>query len=210
MSTYILNGRRVIRDSPLETLDELLLTVERGAGADRQVVTAVRFDGVDDPSFRARARRGERLRSFGSVELTTMSGGDVIASCIQTALTGLRSLARVSHTLADDCRRGDMTAAREHGADLVTSLRVLAALAVAIRQASELVDDDDSAKAELEGVIAELRGSTTALAAALDDGDAETLAEILEHGVAASLPQWTGVLGGLAPASASLTSRAAA
>ena len=209
MSTYILNGRRVTPDSAPETLDELLLSVERGAGGDRQVVTAVRFDGVEDPSFRARARRGERLRALGSIELTTMSGSDLVASCIQTALTGLTSLARVSRTIADGCHRGDLRVARDHGPDLVTSLRVLAMLAVAIRQASELIDNDGRAKADLDSMIEDLRGSTTALAAAVDYCDFAELTDILEHRIAASLVQWTEVLQMLMPSNARVVTRAA-
>ena len=209
MSTYILNGRRVTPESAPETLDELLLSVERGAGGDRQVVTAVRFDGVDDPSFRTRARRGEPLRVHGSIELTTMRGSDLVAGCIQTALTGLTSLAKVSRTLAEGCRNDDLRAAREHGPDLVTSLRVLAVLAVAIRQASELIDDDGSARLDLDGLLEDLRWSTTALAAAVESCDFAEITDILEHRIAASLAQWTGILRALMPADARLTTRAA-
>lgn len=210
MSTYILNGQRVTPVSVPETLDELLLSVEKGAGGDRQVVTAVRFDGVDDPSFRARARRGERLRRLGLIELTTMRGSDLVAGCIQTALVGLTALASVSRTIADGCRNADLRAAREHVPDLVTSLRVLAVLAVAIRQASELIDNDGAARADLDGMIEDLRGSTTALAAAVDSCDFAEITDILEHRIAAPLAQWTVFLRALMPADARLTTRAAA
>ena len=52
MITYAVNGLEYEALAGLKTWGQLLDALEQGVGTERVVVTAVRFAGVDQPSFR--------------------------------------------------------------------------------------------------------------------------------------------------------------
>jgi len=194
MNTCATNGQEHEAPEGLRTWGQLLDAFEQGIGSEREVVTAVRFGGVDQPSFREHASQSRAPQVSGPVDVETCQAHALVEEAVEAALNGLAPLANAARQTAEAFRSHDLADAHSRLADLVATLQSLTTLTAAVSQArltpNPTPSDDGSAS------LPEWLGpSLDALIAAETDEDWISVADILEYEIADLLPSWEVVLG---------------
>ena len=93
MTEWLLDRTSEPVDSLLETWGELLETLDVELESTHRVVTAVRFEGVDQPSYRADDVRGRALAGLARVEVESAMAADLLHDTIMTARDSVAVLA---------------------------------------------------------------------------------------------------------------------
>jgi hypothetical protein len=106
MSEVRVNGRAVHVDSARQTWGVLLCTLDGQAVEEGHVVTAVRFEGVDQPSFRDPEVRARALLGLGSIDVDTVPRSGLLLSTLGQAGLGLPTIAGGARQAAAAFRRG--------------------------------------------------------------------------------------------------------
>ena len=123
-------------DAQLQTWGELLQTLDVGLGSTRRVVTAVRFEGVDQPSYRADDICGRVLAGLSRVEVESAGADDLLHDTIRTARDSVAVLAAAAIQVADTFRGMKISAAHTCFAELAEGVRQLTMLTVALATAA--------------------------------------------------------------------------
>jgi len=220
MHSCTVNGSEYEAQSGLKTWGELLEALEQGDGPARAIVTAVRFGGVDQPSFREPSVLARDLRFAALVAVETCGAHEIITSAVQSALDGLQPISDAARSTADLFRQHDLPAAHASLAELVTTLQTLASLTAAVANAASGPAEAghyESAPAEsapAESAPAEPRSgrlqpafnelsstflnsvgcSLESLITAATGEDWISVADVLEYEIAEELPRWQDVL----------------
>jgi hypothetical protein len=195
MHSCTVNGSEYEAKSGLKTWGELLEALEQGDGPGRAIVTAVRFGGVDQPSFREPGVLARDLRFAAPVEVETCGAHAIIASAVQSALDGLQPISDAARSTADLFRQHDLPAAHAALVELVTTLQTLASLTAAVANADSAVGArmpalNDPSSTFLNGVGSSLESLITAATGE----DWISVADVLEYEIAEELPRWQDVL----------------
>jgi hypothetical protein len=119
-------------DSLLETWGELLETLDFELGSTHRVVTAVRFEGVDQPSYRADEVRGRSLAGLARVEVESAGAEDLLHDTIMTGRDSVAVLAAGAIQVADTFRGLNINAAHSCFAELAEGVRQLTLLTAAV------------------------------------------------------------------------------
>jgi hypothetical protein len=193
MSICAVNGREYEAAPGLKTWGQLLEALEQGVGTERTVVTAVRFGGVDQPSFRERVLLTRDLETGAPIDVDTCQAQALVDEAVETALNGLARLAPAAQQTADAFRSHDLADAHSRLADVVVTLQTLTKLTAALGQAgpSPRTARSDEGSATL---IERLSQSLESLIAAATNEDWTSVADVLEYEVADLLPGWQAVL----------------
>lgn len=199
MLTLTINGERRIDDRPVETWGELLQALETGDGPDRPIVTAVRFDGVDAPSFRTTQATHRILEAVSDIDIELSTAQALIASSVQTALEGLSPLADSARHVGRAFRGRDLSVAHRQLGELIAALRALATLTAAVADASGIAGGQWTSDGGVAAVLESLRVSLEMLVAANQQQDWLAVADVLEYDIADALPGWATVLDALTP-----------
>ena len=125
-----------VGDFSHKTWGDLLQALDNDLGPTHRVVTAVRFDGVDQPSFRTPELAGLGLARLTRLEVQTDAAADVLAETAQTARAGIAVVARNLRQTADSFRGTDVGAANAHLADVAGVIQQLTLLTTALAQAA--------------------------------------------------------------------------
>jgi hypothetical protein len=190
----------LVNDIP-ETLDfrpdtwgELLDTLDRRLAADHRVVTAVRFDGVDQPSFRQPFIAAIRLGQVARVEVEADDAVGLLLEALDAATDSLPDLvAGVSQTAA--ALRTDAPDAQGQLASLVTALQSLMALTVAAGTAADIsFGAAPGADAAVTTACARIEAALSTLVARQTAGDRRAVADALDHHLAPAIAGWTDIL----------------
>jgi len=189
MSTCTVNGLEYEAHTGLETWGQLLDALERGDGPERPIVTAVRFGGVDEPSFRESAALVRRLGMEVPVDVDICGAGELITSAVEVALDGLDPLTATARQTADAFRRHELPAAHRGLADFVSTLQMLATLTVAVSRIDPSRGDAASEKQSAE-FLERLSGSLESLVAFNVNEDWLSVADVLEYEMAELIPAW--------------------
>lgn len=164
-----------------ETWGDLLAQLDRSLVADGRVVTAVRFDGVDQPSFRSAGAGASRLASIARVEVDATEASALLCATIDMARESLPALAQGAREAAEAFRTGATASPHEQLALLVQAVQSLVTLTTATAAAAEAsagptpAGDRAAARAcldlerALEHLIPQEAGQGSAVAAALDE-----------------------------------------
>ena len=123
-------------DSTLKTWGQLLGSLDRELAATRRTVTAVRFDGVDQPSFRDPDLAVRRLAVLGRIEADSLDTSTLLQNTVIVAVEGLAVMAGGSRRVSDAFRGVDMAGANTELAKLVEAVRSLMTLTAAIGDAA--------------------------------------------------------------------------
>ena len=199
MHTYTFNGQARDADSALKTWGELLQHLEPADSGDgRPVVTAVRFNGVDEPSFREPAACARALEELSRIDVECVAADTLIASTLQTALEGLTPLADGARLAARAFRRHDLASADRDLGELTLALQSLITLTRLLAHARGLHAAVFESDARLAEPVRELRDALESLVACRERRDWLSLADVLEIDVAGALTRWTTVLERLA------------
>jgi len=78
----LLNAKPFLHPTSLETWGNWLQALDASASRTGQIVTAVRFDGVEEPAFRAAQAQARRLAAFESVEVETAPPRALVARTV--------------------------------------------------------------------------------------------------------------------------------
>jgi hypothetical protein len=197
MSMCAVNGREWEAPVGLKTWGQLLEALEQGAGAERAVVTAVRFRGVDQPSFREPVLLAQDLAAGAPIDVDTCRAHALVAEAVETALNGLDPLAQAAQQTADAFRCHDLAEAHSGLEAVVGTLQALTRLTALAGQAgvaprTARADHDHATLTERLGQ------SLEALITAETNEDWVSVADVLEYDVADLLPGWEAVLRDLA------------
>lgn len=197
MITCAVNGREYEALAGLKTWGQLLDALEQGVGTERAVVTAVRFGGVDQPSFREPVLQTQDLEAGAPIDVDTCRARVLVEEAVEIALNGLAPLAQAAQQTADAFRSHDLADAHSRLADVVVTLQTLTKLTAAVSQAGltprTARTDDDSAT-----LLERLGQSLEALITAATNEDWTSVADVLEYDMADLLPDWQAVLRALA------------
>lgn len=194
MAECLVNDMPETLDFRPDTWGELLGGLDRRLAADRRVVTAVRFDGVDQPSFRRRDLAGLALDRVARIEVEADDAVALLRAAVDAASDSLPDLvAGVSQTAA--ALRSDAHDAYGQLGSLVTALQSLVALTVAAGTAADLsFGADPAVDAGVTGACARIESALSAVVARQTDGDRRAVADALDQHLAPAVAGWTDVL----------------
>lgn len=136
MTEWLLDRTSEPVDSLLETWGELLETLEVELESTHRVVTAVRFEGVDQPSYRADDVRGRALAGLTRVEVESAAADDLLHDTIMTARDSVAVLAASAIHVADTFRGLNINEAHTRFVELADAIRQLTLLTAAVATAA--------------------------------------------------------------------------
>ena len=197
MRECLVNDAPVAVDFRPETWGELLEQLDRALGLERRVVTAVRFDGVDEPSFRTTAQTGRPLAAVTRVDVDAATASRLLDDALSAAADSLPALAAGARVAATAYRT---EAADAHGqlTALIGAIQSLVALTTAAETAARAASG--RADATGDAVAAQCRRAESALVGLIERhsrGDWSALADVLDGELAASILDWYRVLGAI-------------
>jgi hypothetical protein len=194
MADCLVNDIAETPDFLPETWGALLAWLDRRVGAGRQVVTAVRFDGVDQPSFRHPELAGLTLDRIARIDVDAEDAGALLRATVDAASDSLPDLvAGIGETAA--ALRGDALDAQGQIVALVVALQSLMTLTVAAGAAADVsCGADPRAEAIMRGACARIETALVTLVARQTDGDTRAVADALDQHLAPAVAGWTDVL----------------
>lgn len=181
---------RAFAEGP-KTWGELLETIERSlSGADR-LVTAVRFGGVDQPTFRATEAASRPLRDLLiPIEMETASRAGLLAEAAAAGAACVRRMCAVAAPMARDVRQAGAAAAGGRFIDLIDSVRHALWLSALLWQAG---GPGTAARGVCPMATAvPVRAGLEALMEAHARRDWPAVADVLEHHLSPALHAWQG------------------
>ena len=193
MAMCTVNGVSFEARTGLETWGQLLDSLEQDDGPARSVVTAVRFDGVDEPSFRDARVLARTLGAGRDIEVETCSAGELVASTIETARQHLGPLAEAARQIADRFRNRDLVNANHGLAELALALKTLGDMTAALRDEVSASRSPGEA-AHGTDFDTDLGLAIEALVEASASKDWMLVADMLEHEIPPLLKRWNEIL----------------
>jgi hypothetical protein len=178
-----------------ETWGELLNSLDERAAKAGVILSAARFDGVDEPSFREPPAVMRPLNAVGRVDVETAVPSAFLRECLLEAIQPLQESADKAKALAEIYRGQDVS--RGHlGLQALAS--ELGAAAVLADMLSGPLSIDLNAISS-EGVSAaqhlqQLGTTVDQLVSAQEAQDWLTVADILEYDLDPAIRRWAGLL----------------
>jgi hypothetical protein len=192
MSVCTVNGQPFDLPAGMKTWGQLLDDLEQGADAARTVVTAVRFSGVDQPSFREAMVQSLELATQAPIDVETCQAGVLLTEAAATALQAVDALAVAIQDSAEEFRCHHIADANGRLTEITLCLQNLTGMTDAIAQAA--------ARSEAQGatdraaLLAGLNQGLEALVDAMTREDWIGVADVLTYDLADLLPSWRGFL----------------
>jgi hypothetical protein len=181
MARLLLNGDAQTLEIAHKTWGDLLAWADRTSADLGLLVTAVRLDGVDEPSFRETAMASRPLDGVDVIEVDAANPASLVAESLDDALSGLEGLRAHATDVARRFRGNRLAQANLGLAELTQGLGTLVTLAEAVSSAMGIPIDT----VVLDGrpafsVIEDLGQPLTELTEAQQQQDWVTVADILE------------------------------
>jgi hypothetical protein len=177
--------------SGLKTWGDVLSQLEPELAEIRHSVTAVRFDGVDQPSFAAPELAEMSLRDLDRIEVETSDRQRLLRSTLGSAGASLPQLTAATCRTATAFRGDDLADAHRQLAGLVDCVRTLTLLTIASAAASgttlECLSCGSHSGAYFLGRVAI---ALDVVSQAQDGQDWPDLADALENELAPALLHW--------------------
>jgi hypothetical protein len=203
MSEVLVNEQPVALNSGHKTWSDVLASVEARAAADGHVVTAVRFRGVDQPSFRDAAVGLTTLADAGRIEVETETRAGLLGSTLGAAGESLPDIANGARRAAALFRRGRLGEAHQQLGTLLATVRTLVDLTLASAAAAgTALEDLRCGDGSAAGVLGATGLVLDALAQHQQVEDWVAVADELEYGLAPALLGWSIVFDAMREASA--------
>jgi hypothetical protein len=198
MPEIVIDSLPTTVDSALKRWGELLDAVDRRLSADRRAVTVVRFEGVDQPSYREAELALVALSAAGRIEVESVDLTTLLRDTVHVAESGLAVLTGGSRRVATAFRSADIANANHQLAELLDAVRNLTTLTGAIGQVggcdlATLTCGSGSADRAIDGVASALGG----LVRCQQAGNWAAVADGLEFELAPALAGWREVLDAL-------------
>lgn len=185
----------------LETLDfrpqtwgELLGSLDRRLTGQRRVVTAVRFDGVDQPSFRHEGMADAALDDIARIDVEADDAVALLRAAVDAARDSLPDLvAGVGQTAA--ALRADAADAQGQLGTLIAALQSLMNLTVAAGTAADISFGADPEADRAVGAACErIEAALATLVTRQTAGDRLEVADTLDQHLAPAVAGWTDIL----------------
>lgn len=138
MIEYVLDGEARQAPDSLETWGKLLDFVETAVAQRGRAVTAVRCNGVVQPSFRGGGAATRSVAMMGRIEIETTDAGALLEETIAMARTSLGVLASSAVRTAGRFQAGDANAAGTELARLVDAIKSRTVLTGAVADVIDL------------------------------------------------------------------------
>jgi hypothetical protein len=135
---YLVDGERREAPESLETWVNLLDLADAAAAASGRAVTAVRCNGVVQPSFRAAEAAARSVATMGRIEIDTADASVRLEQTIAMARQSLTVLASSAVRTAGRFHAGDGEAAGHDLGGLIEAIRSLTVLTGAIASVIDL------------------------------------------------------------------------
>jgi hypothetical protein len=194
MAQCLINDRPESLDFGPKTWGELLHRLDARLASDRRVVTAVRFDGVDQPSFREPGTTVRALDAIARVDVDAEEASALLTASLDAATDSLPALVCGVRLTAAALRSGDPDA-HLHLSALVAALQSLVALTAATATAADLTHGTTcGADAELAHAGLALGTVLTTIIEQQTRGDGPALAATLDAHLAPIVAGWSDVL----------------
>ena len=178
-----------------QTWGELLETLEARADRDGVLLTAARFDGVDEPSFRDAEVTGRPLNGVREVRVETAAPSAFLRQCLLDTIPSLHDGSVQARETGILFRGEDLTAAQQGLAKVGDDLRALAGLMATL--SGPLGIDMRTVRAEgITGADAvhELETLLGELVTAQQSDDWLTVADLLEYDFEPTMVRFASLL----------------
>ena len=173
------------------TWGDLLDRLDAEAARDGVVLSAARFDGVDEPSFREPAVAGRALADLSRIDVEMAAPGELLRDCLSAAIEPLEEAAASALALSAEYRQCDVSAGHTGLVQLGARLGEVATLVGLLdgRLGIDIaqVDAGHPAERQLQTLDAVLQS----VVAAQESLDWLTVADILEYDLEPLIRQWT-------------------
>jgi hypothetical protein len=179
-----------------EKWGDLLDLLETGEGLTRRVVTAVRFDGVAVPTFRAASALGQELRGLGPIEVEATTVDALVRECARAALDSTAPLKSAVIRIVSGLRGGDTTAAQRELGQLTSALHALTSVTAMLADASRA---GSASRPDVAQLVQRLTTVVDAIIAGQTDHDAGAVADALAAQLLPALQDWSVVLRRMVP-----------
>lgn len=177
-----------------ETWGALLRHLDRRLAGEGRVVTAVRFDGVDQPSFRDGDMSDLALGTIARIDVDADDAVALLRAAVEAASDSLPELVAGVGSTAAALRRRTPDALRQLGT-LVVALQSLVTLTAAAGTAADLsFGVDPLADAAVHGACAQVESALGALVEHQAGADWDALADALDRHLAPAVAGWSDVL----------------
>jgi|WetSurMetagenome_2_1015567.scaffolds.fasta_scaffold67991_3 hypothetical protein len=191
MYRVLVNDQPDPGENAWKTWGDLLRGLEERCAAQGRVVTAVRFDGVEQPAFREGTLASYGLGALATIEVEAVQPEELIASTVDHTLDAIDTLSRTAERLGGQFRGFDVSSANEELGQLAQSLGNMVTIAGTVSQAigvnlGTLTCNGEPASA----MVDQLLNHADALISAQGIGDWITVADIVEYDIAPSLRHW--------------------
>lgn len=200
----LLNAKPFLYPTSLETWGNWLQALDASASRTGQIVTAVRFNGVEEPAFRAAEAQARRLAAFDSVEAETAPPRALVARTVQEGAAMTAELAAAAASVGQAFRQPDLNPAHEMLPGLIDGIRSVATLTDACASALGIRRETISCQGTPFDVwMGEFGRRLAVLLQAETDKDWMTVADSLEYELEPALREWASVFDELAASAAS-------
>lgn len=191
MSRILMNGVDQSSVMACEHWGELLERLDQQCAGSGHVLTAVRFDGVDQPSFRDPTMGPAALGTIALVDAESVAPTQLLSDSLNEAVNAARTLATGAERVGDAFRGFDVSTAQTGLSDLARGTGTLVAIIQAVSQAigvdlKVVTCAHGSGAAMIDQLVAE----ADALIEAQEAEDWISVADIIEYDIAPSLRQW--------------------
>ena len=180
-------------DQTLETWGDLLDVLDRTVARDGVILSAARFDGVEETAFREPDATNRDLCSVARVDVETADEAAFLKMCLLEAVQPLQQTAASAQSLAECYRRHDLSRGQEGLTGLAAELRALALLVGTLSGPLGInLSTDDGLSVDQR--VEELVDVLDALLSAQASEDWVTVADILEYDLEPAIRRWAAVL----------------
>jgi len=192
MTQIFLNQILRTFDPPPATWGELLEKLDANAAGEGRLLSAARFDGVDEPAFRDPSLIGRRLTGIGRIDVDTAVPTEFLRACLLDTIEPLRQAAERTERLAAVYRGRDLAAGHEGLSEIAAELQLLTRLVDML--AGPVGLNLDAAGADIRTDLAALGATLDAIVSAQTAEDWPTVADILEYELEPAIRRWAEIL----------------
>jgi hypothetical protein len=198
MATIVVNNTESTRTNDWETWGDLLDSLDADMSGSGRIVTAARFDGVDEPAFRDPATVGRRLDSVHVVEVESGTPIELMLHTLDEASAAVDELREAARRTGDGFRGYDIKAAQldlaEFAQGLMALTSIVRAMALSLHADLQTLECDGR---PVGAVMAEMLGYTEALIASQRASDWLSVADTIEYDIEPALGRWRNILAAL-------------
>ena len=195
MTRLVVNGIQQPTDTHHETWGELLTEIEGGLKDSAKVVTAIRFDGVDTPTYRETDELAQSLDRFTEIEVDTAPTSALLQQGLSEAGGALETLCSAASRIGLDFRGHDVKGANQELVSLAQSLGTLVTLIAVVGQALDVdFDTFGVSGSSAKDLFEETGNQIGALVESQKHRDWVAVADTLEYDVSPTLGRWRELL----------------